>query len=1035
MSTQAGVDTFKFTALRAPQLARSPVTAKVYNPEIGYSDFYDKLVRAKRSNNTEVAAAIDRINRIQEQIMKNTSEGRSVPRALADQLIGATRDLLSIQRSNRREMHEIAKGFLGSPQKVTSIRELDSKLQDFSKVVRKLVKPNSNSNLNDIDTLIENNFGSRASNFVKGRHYKEIRFRVADTVTALNFSGENEISNRDDIVHAIRLFELIENVGRNDEITKRSNWIKLILESIVVMPSEIFASPNSTFMIPNLTRYEEPAISEDSGNEFLRLKKIFNDLKNISDESKNMLTEANLSINDINIEKASVLLSKKVEETRFKDPNFIAHISNPIISDSPGLSTRILPHIPTSASLPCRSTYSNPVIGVGDLMVVRQEIKKYLVGEISHIENVLTGESKERTHRRVERKEETIVVETERVEEREQELSSTERFEMQSETQEIINEQSSTQFGITTNYSGISIDVGTNFGFASANSSQESKTFANSYSRDVTQRALERVQERVRQVRTTRLIQEVEEINKHGINNEDEAQHVRGIYQWLDKLYDARLYNYGKRIMLDFIIPEPAIFYRFFIEHDKTQNSIKEPVPPYFWQPIPGIPFPLRIRPLSPDDLNKGNYLGYAGMFAAEVDEYPREEISYSVVFNVDKAIDEEFVFSKSHNISIEEGYYADSAKLQVHNAGRLQARTDHRKAFALVGGKYLLADFHGGDNATEETLDRQQKNLGVSVGGYGINNISLVVDIKCKLDRSKLEEWQVKTFRKIMDSYNEAKSKYDEKISTQQVESGVEGAGKNTAINRQIEKSELKKSCISILRRSYYDEFGAIVNGSYDYPQLDFDLAATQGAIVQFFEQAFEWEQIMYIFYPYFWSNKREWLNLLRTDDVDPVFAEFLKAGAARVMVPIRRNYEEAVYHFLETDRGCIWDGGDRPHIDQNLYISLVDEIRERQGYDFEEGEGTISVTMGDKKVTGKDTEFTEEDVDREILVKGLKYRIATVISGTEIELTDQYGGATEVDIPYSLSEYQLVGEPWEVKVPTSLVYLKQDGNLNDLF
>jgi len=36
---------------------------------------------------------------------------------------------------------------------------------------------------------------------------------------------------------------------------------------------------------------------------------------------------------------------------------------------------------------------------------------------------------------------------------------------------------------------------------------------------------------------------------------------ISGIYRWVDKLYEAQVYNYGQRPMFQFIIPEPAALY------------------------------------------------------------------------------------------------------------------------------------------------------------------------------------------------------------------------------------------------------------------------------------------------------------------------------------------------------------------------------------------------------------------------------------------------------------------------------------------
>lgn len=73
-------------------------------------------------------------------------------------------------------------------------------------------------------------------------------------------------------------------------------------------------------------------------------------------------------------------------------------------------------------------------------------------------------------------------------------------------------------------------------------------------------------------------------------------------------------------------------------------------------------------------------------------------------------------------------------------------------------------------------------------------------------------------------------------------------------------------------------------------------------------------------------------WVDRFVKQDVDPDFLEFLRAGAARVVVPVRPGFELAVTHFIET--GKIWGGeGDPPVISSPLYVSIIDEIRERTG------------------------------------------------------------------------------------------------------
>ncbi len=84
------------------------------------------------------------------------------------------------------------------------------------------------------------------------------------------------------------------------------------------------------------------------------------------------------------------------------------------------------------------------------------------------------------------------------------------------------------------------------------------------------------------------------------------------------------------------------------------------------------------------------------------------------------------------------------------------------------------------------------------------------------------------------------------------------------------------------------------------------------------------------YVFYPYYWSEKQEWIEELLRSDIDPLFAAFLKAGAARVVVPVRPGFEKAMALYLST--GIIWNAGQVPQVGDSLYVSAIQEIQEQQ-------------------------------------------------------------------------------------------------------
>ncbi|MDX6496867.1 MAG: hypothetical protein QOG23_127 [Blastocatellia bacterium] len=219
-------------------------------------------------------------------------------------------------------------------------------------------------------------------------------------------------------------------------------------------------------------------------------------------------------------------------------------------------------------------------------------------------------------------------------------------------------------------------------------------------------------------------------------------------------------------------------------------------------------------------------------------------------------------------------------------------------------------------------------------------------VELKCQRTQEALDQWRIKTFNAIMAGYEAQKAAYDAWLKSQEVSSGVVIPGHNPDMNREVESEELKKSCIELLTGQRFESFDAIRsqtsldgNGPSQPqpPEFDFDETIEEGKYIRFFEDAFEWPLMAYIFYPYFWGRKPNWVTVKQLEDPDPLFTKFLQAGAARVLVPVRRNYWSAISDYLTN--GQIWQGGDVPGVDDPLYVSIADEMKEAAGHFKNEG------------------------------------------------------------------------------------------------
>jgi hypothetical protein len=651
-------------------------------------------------------------------------------------------------------------------------------------------------------------------------------------------------------------------------------------------------------------------------------------------------------------------------------------------------------------------------VGVADLMLVREKFKSYVLGELAYVENVLKGKKYTRTYRRSDTTEQIIVEEAEQTVGVEQDLQSTERFELKTEASETVKSNAKVQAdaSITASY-GPYVQVSANAGYAADRAREEASKSAMSFAREVISQAVSRVQERKLTRTTARALQEVEEKTEHILDNVQGADHVVGAYVWVDKIIEAQVVNYGRRTLLEFSVPEPAAFYRYARARRPSEGVTAEaPQPPGFYTGN-------RFTPLAPSDVTPELYQYWVGKYGVENAEPPPP--CYSVI-----------------GTSLEKAYSAKETALDPYTktASDLKAPEGYRASAATVT---FTGTYHAHTNVEVLVGDQIVKGSGKQVflagEDAGVPLAMLVtetdalvanVEVQCMRSDETLAKWQLKTYTAIILAYQKLKQRYDEQVAN--ARQGVAITGKNPSQNAEIIQTELKKIAIALLTAQRFELFDAVEAGAipYGYPEVNSVEAEAEGSYIRFFEDGLEWAHMSYLFYPYFWGRKGQWCEVAQLEDADTVFARFLRAGAARVQVPVRPGFEEAMLFFLESG-GKIWMGEDPPHVHDEDYVSMVQEVREQTGEDFVRGPGTVRASQGSRTLDGDGTDFGDDDVDREIRLEGEIYRILSVLSSVQVELSEEYRGPDHGPFIYSVG-VKLVGEPWEVRVPTSFVLLQ---------
>jgi hypothetical protein len=85
--------------------------------------------------------------------------------------------------------------------------------------------------------------------------------------------------------------------------------------------------------------------------------------------------------------------------------------------------------------------------------------------------------------------------------------------------------------------------------------------------------------------------------------------------------------------------------------------------------------------------------------------------------------------------------------------------------------------------------------------------------------------------------------------------------------------------------------------------PTLDWSLIKQYEAKVNFINQAIEWENVIYFLYSYFWDVPLSWDFIRQIQHPDKTRQAFLRSGAARVVLTVRKGWEIAWTYFTLFD------------------------------------------------------------------------------------------------------------------------------------
>ena len=584
-------------------------------------------------------------------------------------------------------------------------------------------------------------------------------------------------------------------------------------------------------------------------------------------------------------------------------------------------------------------------IGIADYKKVVSHVCCYKAGEVSHIENIMAKELKSKTTTIQNTEEVTQTIQKQQEKENTTDNTTTQRFEMQTEVAKLLAEDR--QFNAYSKYSNNSFgqfEVGANY--ATNTSKEQSNRQAVTQAKDLTNRAMERIVTKISTETVTKTTFSFTEQNIHDFDNRKGDNHVSGVYRFINSIYKNEIYNYGKRMMYEFMIPEPSMLHRSGMT--VTDGIIKTPKMPID---------PKSVKIINYTSINAGNYLELCTNYNAEPVPFPQ---SPPLQILTSQQNGDEWVSGArdySLDITIPQGFKIESITGTITFDRRAEYinGSEHENANGNIniGGMQNVFGNVRTHNVNFAFINEIVDNVHLYIWTWDIYKVYFTLNVTFTINNTAYQTWQTSVYNAIIAGYQKQLDAYNLLLANSATIT-VKNIETNPGFYRQIEQLVLRKECIAYImdESKMGQKFNNFIDPLNTAPQNqtieNFVINQNQkmdsyASLVKFMEQAFEWEIMSYNFYPFYWGARQDWEQLYQYENNDPLFRSFMQAGMARVVVTVKPGFENAVLHYMTT--GQIWNGGEIPVLGNPLYLSIVDEIREQE-YTVEETWETVVPT-----------------------------------------------------------------------------------------
>jgi hypothetical protein len=615
---------------------------------------------------------------------------------------------------------------------------------------------------------------------------------------------------------------------------------------------------------------------------------------------------------------------------------------------------------------------------VGKLQLVNTKLIGYKGGDLAHVENVMRGEKRETKRRKFSRTEEKEL--RKESNSRDQLNSSREtknNFEREALKAAAESFTAYTYDNLTNTYGGpatFTLNGSLEKVYGDTTPAQSS---ASGFAEHVITKTIQRVRQQVDELRQRVQTDETEESTSSIFDNTLGTQNLKGIYRWLNKVYEARTVSYGSRLLIEFMIKEPA---KTFIKECKRLYGVNLAHPKkladfniHSYHDIifsPPLPPATNTAPAPQPDPEKA-------LLYFNINDWPLEPAATKIISVVLQA-------GQRINIPLPEGYSASTATVTLPLNINTSPAADPQAVMPVINGIIGQSAFDntiaspipvtmnnetgsvgavlfdilvpqqaaiiplpsiptltppsppsGSSDATSSSASTPSKAVSTTAASPPvISEISVSITITCIPTPEIITLWQRNIFKLL---YNAEKQKqegyYNLLLSTR--ESGGHWMPPDVST---LERHTLQQDCVDQLFGVFYSLTGVPAEPLETNPPGMFTIY--EPVIAQFLNEAFEWNELSYalttdVFHRYGNQSK----TAAQQEQVPGNnLSAFVQSEYARVLVPVKPVMSLAVLYFLTT--GNVWQGPleEVPVAAQNLLAAYAVKTERAQAHDHEE-------------------------------------------------------------------------------------------------